>query len=265
MTMITSLSNEKVKLVRALARRRVRWYEKCFVLEGTRLLSEAVQSEIDVRYVLYTELAAENADIAPLLTVLRQRQIPCHSVGDEVMSACTAMVTSQGVLAVVPFPDIPAPPDPAWLLIVDSVRTPGNLGAILRTAAAASVSQVFLSPGTVDLYNPKVVQGGAGAHFRLPVLALSWTDIKDRLAGFDVWLADTQGDHVYTNINWQGSVALIIGGEAQGASQTALALSRGRVTIPMARTVESLNAAVAAGIIMFEIVRQRQSCRRIEE
>jgi TrmH family RNA methyltransferase len=265
MAKITSLSNEKVKLVRALARRRVRWHEKCFVLEGTRLLSEAVHSEIDVRYVLYTELAAENPDIAPLLTVLRQRQIPCHPVTDEVMSACTVMVTSQGVLAVVSFPDVPAPPDPTWLLIVDSMRTPGNLGAILRTAAAADVSQVFLSPGTVDFYNPKVVQGGAGAHFRLPVLALSWAEIKDRLAGFEIWLADSQGDHVYTNVNWQGSVALIIGGEAKGASQTALALARGRVTIPMARAVESLNAAVAAGIIMFEIVRQRQSCGRIEE
>jgi len=235
------------------------------VLEGARLLSEVVQSEINVRYILHTESAAQNPDITPLLAVLAQRQVPCHAISDEVMSACTTMVTSQGILAVAPFPDISAPPEPNWLLIIDTVRTPGNLGAILRTAAAAGVNQVLLSPGTVDLYNPKVVQGGAGAHFRLSVLALSWPGIQNRLAGFDVWLADSHGEHLYTDINWQRSVALIIGGEAQGASQAALELSGGRVTIPMAREVESLNAAVAAGVILFEVFRQRQFSGRIKE
>lgn len=256
--MITSLSNDKVKLVRTLARRRVRWQEQCFVLEGLRLLSEVVQSKINVRYILYTESAAQNPDIAPLLAVLERRQIQCHPVSDKVMSACTTMVTSQGVLAVAPFPKIATLPELTYLLIIDAVRTPGNLGAILRTAAAAGVNQVLLSPGTVDLYNPKVVQGGAGAHFRLSVLALSWPEIQNRLAGFDVWLADSHGDHLYTAVNWQRPVALIIGGEAQGASQAALALVSGRVTIPMAREVESLNAAVAAGVILFEVFRQRQ-------
>jgi TrmH family RNA methyltransferase len=260
--MITSLHNDKVKLVRALARRRARWQERCFILEGARLLAEAAQLEVDLRFVLHTDAATRNVDAAPLIGLLTQRGVPCYPVSDEVMSKCAATVTPAGVLAVAPFPDIPTPQRLTWLLIVDNVRTPGNLGTILRTAAAAGVDQVLLSPGTVDPYNPKAVRGGAGAHFRLATLALSWVEIEERLEGFDIWLAAPQGDLPYTAVNWRRPLALIVGGEAEGASPAALTLANRRVTIPMARDVESLNVAVAAGVLLFEIARQRRDTGR---
>lgn len=260
--MITSLSNDKVKLTRSLARRRVRWRERCFVLEGVRLLGEAVRREIAPRFALHTETAMRNSDAASLVELFTQRGVPCHLVSEEVMTACTDTVTPPGLLAVVPFLEVPAPPHTTCTVIVDKVRTPGNLGAILRTAAAAGVDQVLLAPGTVDQYNPKVVRGGAGAHFCLFTLSLSWREIEARLEGLDVWVAAAHGDLPYTDVNWSQPLALIIGGEARGASQKALALASGYVRIPMARGIESLNVAVAAGVLLFEIARQRRAAGR---
>ncbi len=256
--MITSLSNDKVKLVRALARRRMRWRERCFILEGVRLLREMVRLAIQPRFVLHTAQVRQNPQVVPLLDVLIERGVPCYPISDEVMAACSDMTTPPGLLAVASFPEVSDPAQATWTLVVDSVRTPGNLGAILRTAAAAGVDQVLLSPGTVDFYNPKVVRGGAGAHFCLPILPLSWPEIETRLQGLDVWLAAAQGDLVYTEVDWKRPLALIVGGEALGAGQAALALANGLVTISMARGVESLNVAVATGVLLFEIARQRR-------
>jgi TrmH family RNA methyltransferase len=263
--MITSLSNEKVKLVRALGRRRIRWQERCFFIEGSRLLSEAVRREIQPSFVFYTETAARSPDILPLLDALAEQRVACYLVSDEVMAACSDTVTPPGLLAVMPLADVPPPERSTCTLVVDKVRTPGNLGAILRSAAASGVDQVVLAPGTVDPYNPKVVRGGAGAHFYLPLLSLSWPEIETRLQGLDVWLAAAEGDRPYTQVDWQRPLALIIGGEARGASPQALARADGQVTIPMARGVESLNVAVAAGVFLFEIARQRRATERGQE
>ena len=115
----------------------------------------------------------------------------------------------------------------------------GNLGAILRAAAATGVDQVLLSPGTVDLYNPKVIRGGAGAHFYLPIFSLAWNEIEARLDGLDIWLAAARGDVPYTIVNWKRPTALIVGGEARGASARAKTLAGGHVSIPMERGIES--------------------------
>ncbi len=257
--MITSLSNDKIKQVRALARRRTRYQERRFVVEGVRLLSELARLGIQPDFVLYTDSASRNLDTQPLLDRLARQGAPCYAVSDAVMAACADTVTPSGLLAVAPFPDVPAPAHSTWTLLVDDVRTPGNLGAILRTAAAAGVHQVLLAPGAVDLYNPKVVRGGAGAHFRVPVAALPWPEIATQLQGLDVWLAAAQGDLPYTMVDWRRPAALIVGGEARGASREAQALAHGRVLIPMEREVESLNAAVAAGVLLFEVARQRRA------
>jgi TrmH family RNA methyltransferase len=260
--MITSLSNEKVKLVRALGRRRTRWQERRFFIEGSRLLSEVLRREIEPSFVFYTAATADSPDSAPLLDRLAEQGIACYQVSDEVMAACSDTVTPPGLLAVVPFPNLPLPERATCTLVVDKVRTPGNLGAILRSAAASGVDQALLAPGTVDPYNPKVVRGGAGAHFCLPLLPLSWPEIQTRLQGLEVWLAAAEGELPYTGMDWRRPLALIIGGEARGASPAALARADGLVTIPMARGVESLNVAVATGVLLFEIARQRRAAGR---
>ena len=116
---------------------------------------------------------------------------------------------------------------------------------------------MLLSPETVDAYNPKVVRGAMGAHFHVPILEATWAAIADRVRGMNVYLAAAAGKLTYTDANWTRPSALIVGGEASGASKDAIQLATHRISIPLSREVESLNAAVAASIILFEAKRQR--------
>src|SRR4030067_1514532 len=104
------------------------------------------------------------------------------------VAACSEAETPPGLLAVVPFPRLEPPPHPTLLLIADTLRDPGNLGTLLRSAAASNVDAVLLAPGTVDAFNPKVVRGAMGAHFRVPILAENWEQIAARVAGMSVWI-----------------------------------------------------------------------------
>ncbi|MCS6911107.1 MAG: RNA methyltransferase, partial [Anaerolineales bacterium] len=142
--------------------------------------------------------------------------------------------------------------------VCDRIADPGNLGTILRTADAAGVEAVFLAPGTVDAYNPKVVRAAMGAHFHLPVLATTWEELHMQLRGLTAWLADSAGGERYDRVDWTQPHALIIGSEAEGPSEAAHRFAAQRVHIPMPGRAESLNAAVAAGVLMFEAARRRQ-------
>jgi TrmH family RNA methyltransferase len=173
------------------------------------------------------------------------------------MKALADTVSPQGVLSVVPFVELAPPPSLSLGLVVDRLRDPGNLGSIFRSANAAGVEQVILAPKTVDPYNPKVVRGAMGAHFRLPIVALSWPEIAETLVGVRVLLADVRAERAYYEVDWTQPSALIVGGEAHGASPEAAGLAAATITIPMHGGAESLNAAMAASVILFEAARQR--------
>jgi TrmH family RNA methyltransferase len=260
--MITSSSNDKIKYIRKLQfQKSFRHNERCFVLEGVRLVEEVLRARLVPTVVLYTEPLASEGRGKALLASLRALDAPCYAVSESVMMTCSDTTTPQGILVVLPFPDL-VPPKPLTLaLVVDRLRDPGNLGTLLRTALAASVEQVLLAPGTVDFTNPKVVRSAMGAHLRLPIATADWGTIAEAVSGCDVWLAAAGGERLYTEVDWTRSAVLIIGGEAQGAGGRARALARSRVSIPMSAAVESLNAAVAAAIILFEVVRQRSTRR----
>lgn len=258
--MITSARNERVKYVRSLSRRRVRQREGCFVVEGTRLAEEVVRAGIEPALVLYTEAWAAGPEAARLLPFLAGAAEGARLVSEEVLSACADTETPQGVLAVVPF--VALEPRPGLVLVLDQLRDPGNLGTILRSAEASGVGQVLLAPGTVDAYNPKVVRGGMGAHFRLPVASLDWPEIGLRVARRAVWLADTSGNTPYDGVDWTVPSALIVGSEAHGSGEEAAALATGRVSIPMVGGADSLNAAMAVTVLLFEAARQRREDER---
>jgi TrmH family RNA methyltransferase len=150
------------------------------------------------------------------------------------MRSCSDTQTPQGILAVLPMPEIAPPAASTLTLIADSVRDPGNLGTILRTAWAAGVERVILAPGTVDASNPKVVRAAMGAHLYLPIASLRWQSISGAVADAEVWLAASDGDVAYSAVDWSDRVALIIGGEGAGAGASARVLARGSVSIPMA-------------------------------
>ncbi|MDL1927272.1 RNA methyltransferase [Anaerolineae bacterium AMX1] len=138
----------------------------------------------------------------------------------------------------------------------DQIRDPGNLGTLIRSADAAGVDAALIPPETADPFAPKVVRAGMGAHFRLPILSMGWEDIVRESEGLQVWLADMDGEPCW-QADLRAPLALIVGGEAEGASAAARRLATRQVKIPMAGKAESLNAAVAGSVLMFEAMRQK--------
>ena len=253
--MITSPQNPKLKLIRSLqGRAKARRKENAFLVEGVRLLEEAVAAKWEIRFVLYDRSLSERGQ--EMLQYLENVEI--EEVDAALLKSVSDTENSQGVLAVLDNSQLPISNSPDFLLILDQIRDPGNLGTLLRTAAAASVDAVILPPNTTDAFAPKVLRSGMGAHFHIPIISEGWDEIKDRVRDLAVYLAEMEGNVAYTEASLKDACALIVGGEAEGASQSARDLVQTSIHIPMAGEMESLNAAVAGAILIFEVVRQRK-------
>ena len=257
--MISSPSNSHVKQMRLLAAdRRERRQERLFVLEGVRLVADALHSNAELVLALFApeQLAATEAGNA----LLDQLSGLPHAfeATPAVVAAAAETVHPQGVIAVARWPEI-LPAQTGITLVLDALQDPGNLGTLLRSAAACGVSQVLCSRGSVDLYSPKVVRAAMGAHFRLTLLQdMEWHAIGAACAAVDhMYAADMSASMPYYAANWRQPSALIIGNEAQGLSADAAAYATRQIGIPMRGDTESLNAGVAGSVILFEALRQR--------
>ncbi len=256
-TPITSSANPRLRQVRRLlAEKRLRQREKMFVVEGTRWMDEVAASRTAPLYWLATAgWLDQNRELADRVTALGH---PPFVVEDRLFSETAGTESPAGVLAVLPQPVHGWPAQPTFLLILDQIRDPGNAGTLLRSAAAAGVEGVLLMPGTVDPINPKVVRSSMGAVLRLPLREISWDDWAALGGSCRLYLADGEAPLDYTSPDWTRPAALIVGGEARGAGRQARALAAQAVSIPMHGATESLNAAVAGSIILFEIARRRR-------
>ncbi len=272
--MITSVANDKVKLARSLARKKELLAAKQFLIEGTRLVAEAARAGVVPALVFFERSAFDtDARLRQLVVDLQKETRDVYEVNGAVMRAVTDTETPAGIAAVVPIPELKIPASPQLILILDRVRDPGNLGTMLRTAWAANVQMVWLAPETADPYNPKVVRAAMGAHFHVPIQPATWSEITGHIESIPrVYLAASPRDSSlspglasfaesqvppeinYSHADWTQPLALIIGGEAEGASETARRCATAMVTIPMPGHTESLNAAVAAGILLFEAI-----------
>jgi TrmH family RNA methyltransferase len=257
--MISSSQNPKIKLARALTGRPKERHEaNAFLAEGVRLVEEAVISNWGFRFVLYSDELSERG--RKLVEKLAEKKIEVEKVKSSLLQSISETETSQGIIAVLELTHLPIINSPNFVLIPDSIRDPGNLGTLLRTADAAGVQAVLIPPETTDAFAPKVVRAGMGAHFRLPIRSMSWDEIKQvgRLSGLKVYIADMDGQSCWET-DFRQPLALIVGGEAEGASEQARKLVNAYVKIPMAGKTESLNAAVAGSVLMFEVLRQRSN------
>lgn len=256
--MITSTANPHVKHIRSLgADRRERHRERCFVLEGVRLVAEAMHAQVTLRLALYAPEQLASSEMGQHL-LAQLAEIPnCHPATARVVAAAADTVTPQGIVAVASWPNVE--PRPGMTLIVDAVQDPGNVGTLLRSAEAAGVGQVLCSRGTADIYSPKVVRAAMGAHLYVPLCVdLEWDVVTSMLSGIPrIFATRADGQTPYYTVDWQPPVALIIGHEAHGVSAQGLALATDQITIPMQGRAESLNAAVAGSIILFEALRQK--------
>jgi TrmH family RNA methyltransferase len=246
-----------------------------FLMEGPHLLEALLNADLPPYEVYYQpEMLQRTAEGKALLERLlsvpdlsRERLV---EVSERVIEAIGDVQTSQGVVSVLPLGAF----NPALirtrraerlrpaLLVLDSLADPGNMGTILRTALAADVEMVLLTSNCVDYYSPKVVRSAAGAHIALPIEPdVSWPTISERITAHcngspRVLLADAAGTHIYFEEDLTQPFALIIGNEAHGPSHEARALATQTISIPLSNGVESLNAAMATGIILYEALRQ---------
>ncbi len=285
--MITSSQNPKLKLVRALmGRPKERQEENAFVVEGVRLIEEAVISGWKFKFALYSDGLSERGK--DLINILIAHRINIEEVSGDLLQKASETENPQGILAVLEFAQLRIPVSPNFILIPDQIRDPGNLGTLLRTAAATGVQAVLLPPETTDPFAPKAVRAGMGAHFRLPIHSMTWDEIREYVGSshltqqdrsyrddpssqlektqpsgttpprLQVYLADMNGTSFWET-DLRQPLALVIGSEAVGASDEARRLATQKICIPMAGDVESLNAGVAGSVLMFEVVRQRRN------
>lgn len=275
MTLITSPSNPRISKLQTLHTSRGRKKSGLFLMEGPHLLETLLNAHVWPKEIYYQpDLLQRTVEGRVLLerllhtSTLAAEQL--IEVSERVSEALGEAQTSQGVVSVLALDalspqQVQARRKPAkrpCLLILDAIADPGNMGTILRTALAANVERVLLAPHCVDYYSPKVVRSAAGAHIALPVeTALEWNTIAERVAAHcgeqpRVLLAESGSEHLYYEQDLTHPFALIIGNEAHGPSESAHVLATRSISIPLANEVESLNAAMATGIVLYEAVRQ---------
>ncbi len=256
MLVITSKDNPKVKRARSLHRRRERYRAREFLVEGVRLVEEAVKKKAPLAEAFISPELELDPRAQALVRSLEEMGIPVYVVAEKILSSIAETQTPQGMVAVCGFVELPLEPSRSPLyLVLDAVRDPGNVGAILRTACAAGVDCAFFTKGTADAWSPKVVRSAMGAHFALPIRYLPSFDELPKVD--ELWVSEPRCGRAYYDVDWRKSIALVVGGEAFGAGEEARKRATGTVSIPMARETESLNAAVAAGVILFEALRAR--------
>ncbi len=257
MDQITSTNNPKIKHVRRLlVDRRYRHKQNAYVVEGSRWMFELKEHTSCQKQIFVTQSWLDSTDNRRILDSLAS---DVTLVSDKVMTYISEAVTPPGILAELRFLEHTLPPTPSFLLILDGITNPGNLGSIIRSASAAGVDGILFAPGCVDVYNPKVVQGSMGAILRVPFVLANWGEIRQLTDGMEIWLATMDAELPYFAVNWQLPSVIIIGGEARGYGAKAKNLAKASICIPMYQATESLNAATAASVIMFEAARQRRS------
>ncbi len=249
-----------LSLARDLQRRKSRERNGLFVVEGVRSVEELLRSSLDLRGVLVGPRLAETSRGAALSEMLANRGVPMETVGEKEFDSAAETDSPQGILAIARVPertlaDLPAA-GPLRLLILDAVQDPGNVGTIIRTAAALGATATFSLPGTVDLWNAKVVRSAMGAHFHHPCLTGTWDELDTFRRDHDlaIWAADAAGDPVET-VEPPVRLGLVVGNEGNGLSSHSRTRADRLVALPIASTVESLNVAVAAGILLYELRR----------
>lgn len=262
--MISSPANSRIKqVVQWQTKAKERQKDQVFVVEGLKMYREAPEAQIREVYVS-TEFLERLRRQSEEAVADKLTRTGFEEVTGEIFAKLSDTRTPQGILAVVEQPryelnQLLLQKDPLFLLL-ENLQDPGNLGTIVRTGEGAGITAVIMSASTVDIFNPKVIRSTMGSIYRVPFLYeddLQMTMERLHEAGVKTYAAHLQGDTYYDSFVFRGPTAFLIGNEANGLGETLTARASACIKIPMEGRVESLNAGVAAALLMYEAHRQR--------
>lgn len=263
MHQITSTKNPLIKEIKSLHRKKGRMKNNAFIIEGVKIINEAMENDYPIENILYTDQLLKNNEGEDFLKKLEGFYSPIY-VSENIFKEISDTENPQGILAVAQLryrttDEINSNAYP-FLLYLDEVQDPGNMGTIIRTADAFNIDGIIISEGCVDPYNPKVVRATMGSIFRTPLYYTSngleeLKALKDK--GMKVYSTSLEGSIPIYQADYIGGQILVIGNESKGVKEDIQQMSDILIKIPMPGKAESLNAGVAASIIMYEVMKQR--------
>ena len=263
--LITSRDNTLLRQARAVRDGKA---DDLIFVEGLRLCEEALRSQLSLEALIFSEEIARKERAGKVIEELTQICDRVASVSEKLLESVSYTKTPQGIIVLARRPDTSEARlsetmhGTALLVIMHQINNPVNVGAILRTAEAAGATGAIATTNTTDPFSPKALRGAMGSAFRLPIWtgpsyteAINWCNQR----GVVSVCADPDTGVSYTDVDWTESSALILGPESTGLTDEETRSARQTVRVPMQGSVESLNVAVAAGVLLYEAVRQRQS------
>lgn len=256
---IKSKDNDKIKYTKSLLKTKGRNKEKKFIIEGYRILTLALECDAKLEYVFINEDFEKKQEHRDFLIELENKGIKVYKTLNKIFSDMVDTENTQGILAVLEYKKRDLVnninQDDKFVLILDRIQDPGNMGTIIRTADSAGVDAVILLKGCVDIYNPKVIRATMGSIFDMNIIHATQDDAVNFLKSndFNIVSSYLQTDNYYHETTYDGKIALVIGNEANGINDELIAQSDKLVKIPIYGNAESLNAAISAAVLMYEI------------
>lgn len=256
--MITSKDNEKIKFTKGLLKSKIRNKEKKFIIEGYRILTLAIESKVKIDFVFINEDFLKKKEHEDFLKVLQNKNIQVYKTTNKIFEEFCDTKNTQGIIAVVNFNEKlnnKLNENDKFVLVLDRIQDPGNMGTIIRTADACGVDSIVIVKGSVDVYNPKVIRSTMGSIFEMNLIFADEDYALEILKEnkFNIVSSYLNTDNFYNDIEYDYKTALVIGNEANGISQNFIDNSDTLVKIPIYGKAESLNAGISSAILMYEI------------
>ena len=256
---ISSKDNERVKYTKSLLKSKNRQKESKYIIEGYRILTLAIECEADLDYVFINETFEEKKEHKNFLNILEEKNIKVFRTTNKIFKELVDTENTQGILGVIKFKERKIEHnikcDDKFVLILDRIQDPGNMGTIIRTADAAGVDAIIALKGCVDIYNPKVIRSTMGSIFDMNIIHCTQEECLKELKSKDFKIVSSflNTDNFYHETKYHDRTALVIGNEANGVNDDLIEGSDLLVKIPIYGNAESLNAAISSAILMYEI------------
>ena len=261
---ISSQENPVIKHIKQLSKRKYREKYREFKIEGVRMIHDALENGKNIKSVLFCDALKGVSGGEKLLERLNQQGIKIYHIPQKMFEELSDIESPQGVMAILAFHthelEEVLTHSKGFFLILDRIQDPGNMGTMIRTADAAGADGIILTKGSVDPYNEKVIRSTMGSIFHIPILTMG--DTMDVLGcmkqrGIKIVTTSLNTEHYHYDIDLKQKIAIIVGNEGNGVEEDVIRASDYTVKIPMLGRAESLNASVAASLMLYEVVRQR--------